>query len=138
MKGDTIAYDEYVFHAKRDSPECLPYALFMANNYNYSKAYSDVYFLTIVFYKHSNLTIDSVSYSFAFQYLLKGAELGNPNCNNDLAHIYYFGNRYIEQDTVKAKEFYTRKYENYDEKQRRWDAFKQLYQRSFEEGYECW
>jgi hypothetical protein len=131
MSGDTVAYFNYVFHAKY-SPESLPYALFMANNHHYPEAFFDVYNFTLMLYKEYNLQIDSTSYYFAFQYLLKGAELGSSRCYDNLAIIYYVGNRFVARDTVKAKEFCTKEYEDYDTKQRTWDSFKQIYQRAIE------
>lgn len=132
MKGDTVAYYNYVFCYSKLSPECLPYALFMANNYHYQAAYYDVYASILYLYQDYDLEVDSISYSFAFQYLLKGAELGSLNCNSDLAAIYYLGNRFVPRDTVKAKEFWTKEYEDYDTKQREWDWFKRAYQKSIE------
>ena len=131
MKGDTVAFFKYVFYGK-NSPESLPYALFMANNYHSLYAYYFVYELTLMLYEDYHLMIDSTSYSFAFQYLLKGAELGCSNCDNKLAIIYYMGNRFVPQDTVKAKEFYTKEYNDDDTKEREWISFKRVYQRAFD------
>jgi hypothetical protein len=131
MSGDTVAYFKYVFFAK-NSPESLPYALFMANNHHYPQAFFDVYYFTLMLYKDYKLQIDSISYYFAFQYLLKGSELGNSNCNNQLASIYYIGNRFVARDTIKAKEFFTKEYKDYDDKQEIWDSFKRIYQISIE------
>lgn len=131
MSGDTVAFHNYVFYAKH-SPESLPYALFMANNYHYPYAYYHVYLFTLMLYKDYGLAIDTTSYSFAFQYLLKGAELGSPSCNDQIAMIYYLGNRFVEQDTIKAKEFCTKEYNDVDTKEREWISFKRVYQRAFD------
>lgn len=131
IKGDTTAFFHYMFYG-RASHESLSYALFMANNYHYPWAFYWVYELTLSFYREHHLQIDSSSYSLAFQYLHQGAKLGDVNCIDALAHIYYFGNRYVSQDTCKAKEIFIKQYTNSDIKERRWESFKQTYQKSFE------
>jgi hypothetical protein len=131
MNGDTVVYDTYALFVK-PFHENLPYALFMANNYHYPAAYYDVYLFTLALYEDYKLAIDSISYSFAFQYLLKGAKLGSPSCNDRIAMIYYLGNRFVQQDTIKAKEFCTKEYNDDDTKEREWISFKRVYQRAFD------
>jgi len=135
MNGDTEAYHKYSRFLRR-SPKNLPYALFMANNYHYPPAYFDVYWFTLVLYEDYKLAIDSTSYSFAFQYLLKGSEFGDPSCNSQLADIYYLGNRFVQQDTTKAKEYCTKEYNDDDTKEREWIRLKRAYQRALDAGKE--
>jgi hypothetical protein len=135
MKGDTLAYHKYALFVK-PLHENLPYALFMANNYHYPAAYYDAYLFTVVLYEDYKLAIDSTSYSFAFQYLLKGAELGSPSCISQLEMIYYLGNRFVQQDTNKAKEFCTKEYNDDDTKEREWRSLKRIYQHAFDTGEE--
>lgn len=126
--GDTVAFMKYCCFIDY-SPEKLIYALYMANKYNYSVSYYEVYELSLKSFQECGLMIDSISYLYAFSYLLKGSELGCYDCNLNLARIYYVGNRYIERDTTQAKTYFMRGYYYgiFDETD--WDTFKKRHQK---------
>jgi hypothetical protein len=129
LVGDTLAFFKYMFYVDQTS-EKFHYAFYMANKFNNPLSYFYVYLYTLEFFQENQLVIDSLSYTFAFQYLLKGAEHGSSHCNDQLAIIYYFGNRYIPEDFIKAKEYYTSSFTDFNTKEIKWNSFIQLYQKS--------
>ena len=131
IDGDTLAFFNYIFYAKH-STESLPYALYMANKFNYPLSYYYVYELSLLTFQKCGIIIDSTSYLFAFSYLLKGSELGCIPCTENIAEIYYIGNRYIERDTLKAKKYLTKGINDEIIKSKQWNSFKELYQKSIQ------
>jgi hypothetical protein len=77
-KGDTIAYYElniaYLDHSFQE--EFLIYAIIMANKYDYTQAYYDVFYNIRLPFKDIN-DIDKSSAKIAIEYLLKAAEKGH-------------------------------------------------------------
>lgn len=108
----------------------LTYALYMANVYKYLLAYYDVYTLILDFYKYNKIEIDSVSLNLALDYLKRGAELNDWNCNVDLSYLYLTG-KYLQRDTLKAKECLRRIYTNEDEFNKTWGYYKWKYYDSY-------
>ena len=105
LKGDTIAYNilstDYM-----DSPyEGFLYtALIMANKYNYHLAHEDTYYCLTDYYHKKEFTelesLDPTTKKMALDYLKKGAEKGNKECEKILGNHYLEG-KHIEKDTIK-------------------------------------
>ena len=70
-KGDTSAYYElFVNYLDYPSERFLPYALIMANKYNYPQAYFDVYDRLWHLYDSPD-SLDNTSKKMAIEYLVK-------------------------------------------------------------------
>ena len=114
-QGDINAYDELriYFSCKENPEELLPYALLMANKYNDTRAYFDVYYCFWYMFPETtdNLclldSLDSTTKNIALEYLQKGAELGEINSQQHLGS-YYFEGKYFEKDTVLGKKLIDR------------------------------
>jgi len=78
-EGDIDAYNELTlsFMAHTFEQECLPYSLIMANKYDYSNAYYDVYLYLTIYYYSNIAEIDSKTADMAIEYLILAAEKGN-------------------------------------------------------------
>ena len=79
--GDTALYDSF-FDTYADDGAVdmmLPFAMIMANKFDYNKAYYDVYFiltnLYVIFYVY-DIEIDSITQSIAKVYYTKAIEKG--------------------------------------------------------------
>lgn len=76
-KGDTSAYyDLFVVYLDYSSEKFLPYALIMANKYNYPQAYYDVYDCLWNFYESSD-SLDITTKIMALEYLQNAAQRGH-------------------------------------------------------------
>ena len=110
LKGDTNAYYElYIAYMDIDRSSFLPYALLMANKYDYTIAYYDVYeCLTLLFWGNCDNhvcyldSLDIKTRKMALEYLIKGAEKGEYNCLRDLGWLYFEG-KHVEKDTLLGK-----------------------------------
>ena len=101
LEGDTDAY--YYYHFRHYGPEMLQYSLIMACRYNYPRAYFDVYnHLIISLYESNKIPVDSTAWNFAFDFLKKGASIGEVNALREMHYLYKKGNQYIEPDSSKA------------------------------------
>ena len=109
-QGDIDAYKQlYIYFSTgqngNSTEEILPYALLMANKYNYDRAYFDVFNCLWALYSErtSSLclldSLDETTRNLALEHLQKGAELGEINCLWRLG-TYYFEGKYFEQDTI--------------------------------------
>jgi len=117
-KGDTIAYENLfmVFlttTTKEHSSELLIYSLLMANKYNYPFAYYGVYDCLWQIYPETTSSLmlldslDETTRNIALEYLQKGAELGENNCQYNLGR-YYLEGKYFEKDTILGKKLIDR------------------------------
>ncbi len=86
--GDTISYNNlsYIFFLNNRSEELLYYSFFMANKYNYSDAYYDVYSIFTDIEKPEAL--DLYSKKIATYYLLLAYEHGHIEANEILVSKY--------------------------------------------------
>jgi hypothetical protein len=106
-QGDTIAYNllSIYFACSEYDEELLPYALLMANKYHYIRAYYDVYDCFCRFYPETTYSLvlldslDKTTRDIALEYLQKGADFGETNCEWNLGNYYNEG-KYFEKDTV--------------------------------------
>ncbi|MBP1677382.1 MAG: hypothetical protein H6Q20_1941 [Bacteroidetes bacterium] len=100
-------YEELqISYLDRNSYEFLPWALLMANKYNDTGAYLDVY---ICLFEFSNLydstgleswsldNLDKKTQKMAIEYLIKAAEKGH-NQAKEILGRYYLEGRYIEKN----------------------------------------
>ena len=102
--GDTLAYKELeiAFIHEKWPGELLLYSIYMANKYQFPRAYFDVYYYTFNTYMDSLGIIDDDANKLAIEYLKKGAELKDPQSIRELGLLYIDG-KYIEKDSIKGK-----------------------------------
>ena len=109
IEGNTNAYDLLRISCEGYRAEFLPYAFLMANKYHYKIAYYDVFDCYWSIYPETTRSLmlldslDSTTRNLALEYLKKGAELGEHNCQYRLGTYYYEG-KYFEQDTILGQE----------------------------------
>lgn len=107
--GKRDYYEELqISYLDRNSYEFLPWALLMANKYNDTGAYLDVY---ICLFELSNLydsaglenwsldNLDNKTQKMAIEYLNKAAEKGHHQAKEILGK-YYLEGRYVEKNTA--------------------------------------
>lgn len=83
-KGDTSAYyDLFVSYLDYSPEKFLPYALIMANKYNYPQAYYDVYDRLWYLYGNPD-SLDVATKKFALEYLEKAAQKGHAQARQTL------------------------------------------------------
>ncbi|MBP5426524.1 MAG: hypothetical protein J6Y29_01280 [Clostridiales bacterium] len=83
-KGDTSAYyDLFVSYLDYSPEKFLPYALIMANKYNYPQAYYDVYDRLWYLYENSD-SLDVTTKKIALEYLEKAAQKGHTQARQTL------------------------------------------------------
>lgn len=110
-KGDTIAYHElYIAHHDIGFKYFLPFALIMANKYDCSVAYFDVFICLWQIYggwdEEGDISLDKLDKTtrdMAIDYLKKGVEKGEKNCMRYLGY-YYIRGKYVKKD-VKYGEY---------------------------------
>ena len=112
-KGDISAYHAYIHNGF--GIYCLPYALIMANKYNYARANADVYDFLFLAFQDATSTMDSITLDFAMKHLAKGSDMGNEGCSHSLYVIYAYGKENIPIDTIKARKYFFRYFDNYTE-----------------------
>ena len=107
LKGNINAYEELcVAYMDIEETGLLPYALLMANKYDYSVAYYHVFdCLTLLYYDDCNDidccldSLDSQTRTMALEYLKKAADKGEGNALRDLGWLYLEG-KHVKKDTV--------------------------------------
>lgn len=120
--GDAKAYDTlssyFLVNYKIVPPEDqvyfndnLRYALIMANKYHYPNAYTHVYEYIKWIYESNDISMDSVTWNFAFHYLQKGGELGSQKAHLILWTLYRTGNQYVPKDSIMAEIWETKFFE---------------------------
>lgn len=78
QKGDSSAYYELSMqYLDYGYERFLPYALIMANKYNYSQAYFDVFDCLTYVYVNNATQIDEKTATLAIEYLLEAANKGH-------------------------------------------------------------
>lgn len=111
IRGDTLAYI-YLSHffMPENYFEFLPYALIMANKYDYSFAYFDVFDCIWQIYDNGLDneiylldSLDANTQKMAIDYLKKGVKKGNKNCMEVLGDYYIVG-KYVQKDTLLGNE----------------------------------
>ena len=111
-KGDTIAYyDLFISYLDRRIQDFLPYALIMANKYQYHLAYYHVYLCLLLISddwdeEAGNYTLDKLDTTtcdMAIDYLRKGVVKGDKQCMHRLGD-YYIKGKYVKKD-VKYGEY---------------------------------
>lgn len=78
--GDSSAYNDLTIELldfKYGDEELLPYAIIMANKFDYSQAYFDVFFSMTAPYMDNINQIDSITAKIAIDYLLLASEKGH-------------------------------------------------------------
>lgn len=106
VEGDTVAYNELSLDYMDSPYEGFLYtALLMANKYEYSLAYIDVYYcLTDLKNKRENTELDGLderTRKLALEYLSEGAKRGNKECIQILGNHYILG-KYLPKDQEKG------------------------------------
>jgi TPR repeat protein len=87
-KGDTSAYyDLFVVYLDYSFEKFLPYALIMANRYNYPQAYYDVYDRLWNLYENPD-TLDTTTKKMALEYLEKAAKMGHSQAKQTLEEYH--------------------------------------------------
>jgi TPR repeat protein len=105
LKGNIKAYNElFIAFLDIDDAAFLPYALLMANKYDYHRAYYDVFLCLILLYwdydySSSFSKLDNQTRKMAIDYLKKGAEKEERNSLRRLGEFYIEG-KFVEKDTV--------------------------------------
>ena len=112
-KGDSNAYYEYIH--SRFSIDCLPYALIMANKYNYASANVDVYNFLFLGFQNASSEMDFITLDFAMKHLERGSDMGDEGCSLSLYVIYAYGEENIPIDTIKARKYFFRYGNNHTE-----------------------
>ena len=108
QKGDASAYYELsIQYLDYGYERFLPFALIMANKYNYPQAYFDVYScLTDLYgcYMDEELyLLDETTQKMAIEYLQEGSLKGHSQSRETLGE-YYMQGIYFEKDTILGKE----------------------------------
>jgi TPR repeat protein len=106
-KGDSLAYYELsnVYFDYRYET-FLPYALIMANKYNYPQAYFDVYDCLLLACEKDSFNIcllDTVTQKMAIEYLRQASLKGHSQARETLGE-YYMQGTYFERDTILGKQ----------------------------------
>lgn len=108
-KGDTVAYHEMSI-AFMDSPNDVSFlntAVVMANKHNFRGAFLDVYyFLTDYYHRKDFKNLDDMDERLrvmALEYLIKGAEKREKECQRILGR-YYLDGKYVEKDTIQGNQ----------------------------------
>ena len=107
-KGDTVAYESLRLAYKDHKHNAfLPFALRLANEYDYTQAYFDVYFHLLKWTGDPTTTLlidgsDERTKKMAFEYLKLAYEKGNLKAIKELGQLYYYGN-FLPKDTVLGK-----------------------------------
>ena len=105
--GDTVSYEELsTAYMDYSIGEFLPYALLMANKYNYPQAYFDVYESLVLMQSSGLDTIESLdpqSLKMALDYLKLSSEKGLPVAKKILGQ-YYLDGKYVSQDTIRGNQ----------------------------------
>lgn len=112
-KGDISAYHAYIHNGF--GIYCLPYALIMANKYNYARANDDVYNFLFLAFQDANSKMDSITLDFAMKHLERGSDMGDEGCSLSLYVIYAYGKENIPIDTIKARKYFFRYGNNHTE-----------------------
>jgi len=108
LEGNTNAYDELcIAYMDIDMSSLLPYALLMANKYDYTMAYYDVYSCLTSLYlgicdDDDDCCLDSLDMqtrAVALEYFKKAADKGETNALRDLGWLYLEG-KHVKKDTV--------------------------------------
>ena len=115
LKGDTNAYDElFIAYLDIGSTRLLPYALLMANKYDYTDAYYDVYFCLTLLYWDDCLdescyldSLDIQTRTMALEYLKKAADKGERNALRDLGWLYLEG-KHVKKDSILGNQLLAR------------------------------
>lgn len=108
LKGDTVAYNELdiAYLNEENEEEYLVYSLYMANKYNYPRAYFYVYYcLTSIYENRPTGKIDEETKEMALKYLRKGVELGDNNSKIAMGLLYIHG-KHVPKDAVLGKKLY--------------------------------
>ena len=96
-KGNT---DNYDLLSKYYPDVVLPYAFYMANEYNYAKACHDIYGKIMTVYPLGK-KVSEETCNIVMSYLKMGAELGDMSCINSMCTELATG-RIVQQDSVLA------------------------------------
>lgn len=105
--GDVQSYEELsTAYMDYSIGEFLPYALLMANKYNYPRAYYDVYESLVLMQSVGQGTIDSLdpkTLTMALEYLKLSSEKGLLLGKKILGQ-YYIDGKYLSKDTIKGNQ----------------------------------
>lgn len=103
QKGDKMAYFKlYNSYLDYEMSDFLPYALYMANKYNYPQAYYDVYIcLKVLSVEKDSFAsigrLDTSLQTMAISYLQKANDLGHCTSMRELGKLYIEG-KYLNQN----------------------------------------
>lgn len=113
-QGSTEAYDNLynLYMDNSQDAEMLPYALIMANKYNYPFAYYDVFELILIASKmyqnqddlYNLTTLDPQSRQIALSYLMKAYVRGSNNAKNIITEYIEKGGYSFSDTTLYKKE----------------------------------
>jgi TPR repeat protein len=103
QQGDIDAYAELdIAYLEFPFEEFLPYALIMANKYDYVPAYFEVYWRLWYLYDNPD-SLDETSRKMALDYLQKASSKGHRQARETLGQ-YYMEGIYFKQDTILGKQ----------------------------------
>lgn len=105
--GDGGAYDALGTDYLREKhyEEYLAYSLYMANKYNYPRAYYYVYHCITLMYEKNHILIDEKSKEMALTYLKKGVALKESNSLGEYGELLMEG-KYVKKDSILGKELF--------------------------------
>lgn len=103
QKGDSSAYYELSMqYLDYGYERFLPFALIMANKYDYPQAYFDTYSCLWNICGSDGNKLDSTTQKMAIEYLQKASLKGHSQARETLGE-YYLEGKYVEKDTVLGK-----------------------------------
>ena len=112
---------------ERNPELSLPYSILMANSYNNSQAAYNVYLALIELCRESGVEeSDSLTLALAVQFLERSAQLDSLNYN-ELGEVYFMG-RYVNRDTIKAREYLNLATKDQELRDRKWKDWHEWYE----------
>lgn len=112
-KGDKDSYNALLYLSP--SYDRLPYSIIMAQRYGNKLANYMVYVEMTDMYKAIGVQMDSITIQFVLDNLKIAADYGMSFADAEMARRYLYGQD-VQQDTIKAKEYFLRSLTN-----PRWD-----------------
>ncbi|MFV0586222.1 hypothetical protein [Bacteroides reticulotermitis] len=109
IEGDSVAYNELMiaYLSEEYREEYLVYSLFMIHQYNYPRAYSNVYSCLERASESYGNVMDERTKEMALKYLRRGAELNDYNSLSYLWSLYLEG-KYVPKDTIMSQKIKNR------------------------------
>lgn len=107
-EGSFTAYNSFLFNYPDDI--CIiPLAVTMAEQHDYGKACSDLFYTMYSSFNNDSKYIDSATQKYLLSYLYKGVELNDTDCVWIMCKLFLTGT-FVEKDTVVAKQYLNKIY----------------------------